>query len=68
MCIELHGVSNTKRVLEPFLGIGSTALACIDLGIDCTGFELDPGYFSEAKRFIEERKVSEQAALSLTAK
>lgn len=55
MCIQLHGVANTRLVLEPFMGIGSTALACIDLGIDCTGFELDPGYFAEARRFITER-------------
>jgi site-specific DNA-methyltransferase (adenine-specific) len=59
MCIELHGVSRTRRVLEPFLGIGSTALACIDLGINCTGFELDPGYFSEAIRLIEQRVPSD---------
>lgn len=56
MCIQLHGVENTSRVLDPFLGIGHTALACLELGIPCTGFELDPDYFAEAKRFISEHK------------
>jgi len=60
MCIALHGVENTQHVLEPFLGIGTTALACIDLGITCTGFELDPGYYAEAKRFILERESAQQ--------
>lgn len=55
MCIQLHGVENTHHVLEPFLGIGSTALACMELGIDCTGFELDPDYFQEAERIIKDR-------------
>ena len=67
MCIELHGVENTRRVLEPFLGIGSTALACLDLGIDCIGFELDPGYYSEAKRLINEREISAQKTLPLVS-
>jgi len=67
MCIELHGVKNTRRVLEPFLGIGSTALACIELGIDCIGFELDPGYYSEAKRLINERETSVQKTLPLAS-
>lgn len=56
MCIQLHGVENTQRVVDPFLGIGSTALACINLGVDCVGFELDKNYFAEAKRFIQDHE------------
>jgi len=62
MCIQLHGVDRTQHVLEPFLGIGSTALACIELGIDCTGFELDPDYFQEAERIIKDRISNSQVA------
>ena len=54
MCIQLHGTENVHMVLDPFLGIGNTALACLELGIPCTGFELDPDYYAEAKRFVNE--------------
>jgi len=52
MCIQLHGVENANTVLDPFLGIGNTALACLELGIACIGFEIDSDYYAEAKRFI----------------
>ncbi len=52
MAIELHGVERTKRVLDPFSGIGSTALACVELGVDHVGVELDPGYHAEAEKRV----------------
>jgi site-specific DNA-methyltransferase (adenine-specific) len=45
MCIKVHGLSRTKLVLDPFMGLGNTALACVNLGISCVGYELDPEYF-----------------------
>lgn len=48
MCIKLHGLSNVNLVLDPFMGLGNTALACIDLGISCAGFEIDEEYFQYA--------------------
>jgi site-specific DNA-methyltransferase (adenine-specific) len=45
MCILLHGLDRTRLVLDPFMGIGSTALACIKLGVSCLGFEIDPTYY-----------------------
>lgn len=53
MCIQLHGADRVKRVLDPFLGIGTTAMACIELGINCVGYEIDPIYFQEACRMVE---------------
>jgi site-specific DNA-methyltransferase (adenine-specific) len=53
MCIQLHGADRVKRVLDPFLGIGTTAMACIELGINCVGYEIDPVYFQEACRMVE---------------
>jgi site-specific DNA-methyltransferase (adenine-specific) len=54
MCIKLHGVARTRLVLDPFLGIGHTALACLELGVDCVGFEIDPDYFADARRALED--------------
>jgi site-specific DNA-methyltransferase (adenine-specific) len=59
MCIRLHGVDRTKLVLDPFIGIGSTALACLRLGVSCIGFDIDPEYLKFAsdrvRGYIAER-------------
>jgi site-specific DNA-methyltransferase (adenine-specific) len=44
MCIKLHGVRKGMVVLDPFIGIGSTALAAIRLGVFCVGFDIDEKY------------------------
>jgi site-specific DNA-methyltransferase (adenine-specific) len=50
MCIKLHGIRNGLLVLDPFLGIGSTALACLNLGVSFVGFDIDKDYIDEAIR------------------
>ena len=50
MCMLLHGVDRIRRVLDPFLGIGSSALAAHGLELPFTGFETDPGYLETARR------------------
>jgi site-specific DNA-methyltransferase (adenine-specific) len=47
-CLRLHGVDRVKRVLDPFTGIGTTAVACARLGLDFVGIELDRGYLDVA--------------------
>jgi site-specific DNA-methyltransferase (adenine-specific) len=54
MAIELHGVDRCAKVLDPFSGIGSTALACAQLEVDHVGIEVDPGYHAEALRRVRE--------------
>ncbi len=50
-CIALHGGQPDRMtMLEPFLGIGHAATAAGEAGIGTfIGFELDDGYFDEAK-------------------
>lgn len=48
MCLKLHGLSRLKLAADPFLGLGSTAVACAQLGISFIGIELDRGYLQEA--------------------
>ena len=43
-----------STVLDPFMGSGSTGVACVNTGRSFIGMELDPGYFETAKRRIEE--------------
>jgi site-specific DNA-methyltransferase (adenine-specific) len=58
MCIRLHGLDRTRRVLDPFLGIGNSAVACVQLGVDFVGFEIDPEYFDESCRALQTAAVS----------
>ena len=48
MCIKLHGLERCCLVMDPFLGIGNTAIACLNLRKAFIGFELDQGYFGDA--------------------
>ena len=41
-------------VLDPFMGSGSTGVACKNLGYDFIGIDLDPKYFEIAKKRIGE--------------
>ena len=47
-CIKLHGLKKDLVVLDPFMGIGNTALACKTLNVKFVGFEIDTYYFKEA--------------------
>lgn len=48
-CIRLHGLRDGLVMLEPFLGIGSAALAARECGVEkFIGFEIDEAYLSEA--------------------
>ena len=49
-CMKLHGLRADLVALDPFLGIGSSALAARECGIGrFIGFELDEQYLNEAK-------------------
>ncbi len=52
MALELHGVERIERTLDPFSGIGSTAVACAGLELSHLGIELDPGYHAEAVKRV----------------
>jgi site-specific DNA-methyltransferase (adenine-specific) len=47
-CLRLHGVERLRLVVDPFVGLGSTAVACATLGLDFVGIELDRGYLDVA--------------------
>jgi site-specific DNA-methyltransferase (adenine-specific) len=47
-CFRLHGLSRLQLAMDPFLGLGSSAIAAAELGLDFIGVELDPHYLKEA--------------------
>lgn len=53
LCIKLHGIKKGMLVYDPFMGIGNTALACIQLDVNFIGTEIDYGYIQSAKESID---------------
>jgi len=52
-CIKLHRASCVETMLDPFLGIGNSAVAAQRCGVKrFIGFEIDETYLVEAKRRI----------------
>jgi site-specific DNA-methyltransferase (adenine-specific) len=52
-CIKLHGVSRVRTMLDPFLGIGNSAIAAQRCDVkEFIGFEIDEIYLAEAKRRV----------------
>lgn len=49
MCLKLHGLEKIKLAMDPFMGIGSTAVACKKLDVDFIGFEMDKSYVEIAR-------------------
>jgi site-specific DNA-methyltransferase (adenine-specific) len=47
-CLRLHGIGRAGTVLDPFLGLGSTGVAAVRLGLDFVGIEMDAHYLKEA--------------------
>jgi site-specific DNA-methyltransferase (adenine-specific) len=47
-CLRLHGLSRIQMAMDPFTGLGSTAVACAKLGVEFVGAEIDETYLREA--------------------
>jgi site-specific DNA-methyltransferase (adenine-specific) len=47
-CLKLHGLKRIGTAADPFLGLGSSAVACARLGVNFIGIELDEHYLKEA--------------------
>jgi DNA modification methylase len=56
-CIQLS-TEPGDRVLDPFLGSGTTAVAALRLGRAFTGIELNPDYLAIAERRVRRHDAS----------
>jgi len=56
-CIEQARVTPDDVVLDPYMGSGTTAIACLDLGVPFVGIGIDREHFETAQRRIAEHQV-----------
>ena len=47
-CLRLHGLEKIQVAMDPFTGLGSTAVACARLGVSFVGCDLDETYLNAA--------------------
>jgi len=65
-CVRLHGLARTRLVVDPFVGIGASAVAAARLGVSFVGFDLDAGYLRVASSRVREelaRRTSARRAM-----
>jgi len=55
-CVRLHGLERARRVVDPFVGIGSSAVAAVRLGVDFVGFDVDPEYLRVAAERVRRER------------
>ncbi len=65
-CIRLQGKGTATRLLDPFLGIGTSALAAASHGLEnFTGIELDEHYLETARQRLREETNRQSEELPL---
>lgn len=57
-CIKLHGLFDKMVILDPFMGSGTTAVACKKLGRNYIGFEISKEYCDIAEKRIANTKIA----------
>lgn len=57
MCIKFSGVPSGSLVVDPFMGIGTTLIACKRLGMKGLGFDISPEYCKIAEERLKEENL-----------
>ena len=53
-CFDVCKIDEDATVLDPFMGSGTTGVACVQTGRNFIGIEIDPTYFAIAEKRIAE--------------
>jgi len=60
-CVRLHGLDRVRQVVDPFVGIGASAVAAARLGVDFVGLDLDAGYLRVAAARVRRERAAASA-------
>lgn len=52
-CLEQIALPLGSVILDPYMGVGTTGVACAQLGYEFVGIEIEPRYFDIACRRVE---------------
>lgn len=53
-CLEQLKLPKGSIVCDPFMGVGTTGVACVKLGLNFIGYEKDPHFFEYAQKRISD--------------
>ena len=56
--VDCH-TNKCDTIFDPFMGSGTTGIACVQLGRNFIGCEIDPDYFAIAKKRIEQAQLQD---------
>jgi len=64
-CLRLHGLKRVQVAMDPFTGLGSTAVACARLGVSFIGADIDETYLEQAVARTRQAKMSRMTKAGL---
>ena len=64
-CLRLHGLKRVQVAMDPFTGLGSTAVACARLGVSFIGADIDETYLEQAVARTRQAKMSRMSKAGL---
>ena len=55
--LYIYLTENNRDIVDPFMGSGTTGVACVQTGRRFVGIEIDPGYFEIAVKRIKQAQL-----------
>jgi site-specific DNA-methyltransferase (adenine-specific) len=66
-CLRLHGLDRIQLAMDPFTGLGSTAVACARLGVNFVGADLDETYLDVAVERVRDAGKPKMAKATISS-
>ena len=63
---KLVNISDYDTILDPFMGSGTTGVACVQTGRNFIGVEIDPGYYKIAEKRIHDAQLQMILPMEIT--
>ncbi|MCI4365057.1 MAG: site-specific DNA-methyltransferase [Thermoplasmata archaeon] len=63
-CLRLHGRGRVRLAVDPFVGIGSSAVAAVRLNVPFVGFDVDPDYLAVAVERVRAERTGRRSPVT----